>query len=35
MDPTVDVYRMTLQVGRQKLTGMATLVETGMDETTT
>jgi hypothetical protein len=29
MDPTVDVYRMTLQVGSQTLTGMATLVDDG------
>ena len=29
MDPTVDVYRMTLQVGGQTLTGMATLVNDG------
>jgi hypothetical protein len=29
IDPTVDVYRMTLQVGSQTLTGMATLVDDG------
>jgi hypothetical protein len=29
MDPEVDVYRMTLQVGGQPLTGLATLVDDG------
>lgn len=29
LDPTVDVYRMTLQVGSQTLTGLATLVDDG------
>ncbi|MDH6153716.1 MULTISPECIES: hypothetical protein [Paraburkholderia] len=29
IDPTVDVYRMTLHVGSQTLTGMATLVDDG------
>jgi hypothetical protein len=29
LDPTVDVYGMTLQVGSQTLTGIATLVDDG------